>query len=381
MASDPVPLWLDVDTGHDDAFALLIAAHDPNAKLLGVTTVHGNASLPNTTYNTRGILEAIGRRDIVVYPGSAKPISREVVHAADIHGESGLDGVTLLPEPVQPVQPAADNVDFLEKMYSALIATPVHTAWLISTGTLTNIGLLFQRYPDLAEHIKGLSIMGGAIGGGFSDAPMGTVKGEGERFGNWTPYAEFNIYCDPEAAASIFTNPTLAPKTVLIPLDLTHQVLATASIRHTLLYGPSPPSSKTYPTALRALFTQILVFFAHTYAEVFALTAGPPLHDPLTVAAALYPDMFDDAGGERFSVEVVTEGVHTDDKAAVGQLGRTKAVLVKAGEGGVRIPRTLKVGDFWSLVESSLERADAVSPMKSWPASIVQSSGVLDTNA
>jgi uridine nucleosidase len=98
--------------------------------------------------------------------------------------------VTLLPETVTP---AAEGVDFLEKMYSALMATPVHTAWVVSTGTLTNIGLLFMRYPDLAEHIKGLSIMGGAIGGGFSDAPMGTVKGEGERFGNWTPFAEFNV--------------------------------------------------------------------------------------------------------------------------------------------------------------------------------------------
>lgn len=71
-------------------------------------------------------------------------------------------------------------------MYNALIATLPNSAWLVSTGTLTNIGLLFQKYPDLAAHIKGLSIMGGAVGGGFTNAPMGKVKGEGERFGNWT---------------------------------------------------------------------------------------------------------------------------------------------------------------------------------------------------
>jgi len=57
--------------------------------------------------------------------------------------------------------------------------------------------LLFSIHPELAEHIAGLSIMGGAIGGGFSDAPMGKVHGQGERFGNWTPWAEFNIYIDP----------------------------------------------------------------------------------------------------------------------------------------------------------------------------------------
>ena len=93
----------------------------------------------------------------------------------------------------QPIQAAVTNIDYLEAMYMTLIATPANTAWLVSTGTLTNIGLLFQRYTDLAAHIKGLSIMGGAVGGGFTDAPMGKVKGEGERFGNWTAYAEFNV--------------------------------------------------------------------------------------------------------------------------------------------------------------------------------------------
>jgi uridine nucleosidase len=127
---------------------------------------------------------------VKVHSGAAKPIVRDAVHAADIHGESGLDGVTLLP---QPTEPAVTDVDYLEAMYNALIATPPNTAWLVSTGTLTNVGLLFQKYTDLAGHLKGLSIMGGAVGGGFTDAPMGKVKGEGERFGNWTAYAEFNV--------------------------------------------------------------------------------------------------------------------------------------------------------------------------------------------
>lgn len=109
---------------------------------------------------------------------------------ADDTGESGLDGVTLLP---QPVEPAVEGIDYLEAMYKALAGTPQNTAWLVATGTLTNIGLLFQKYPDLADHLKGVSIMGGAVGGGFTDATMGKVKGEGERFGNWTAYAEFNV--------------------------------------------------------------------------------------------------------------------------------------------------------------------------------------------
>jgi uridine nucleosidase len=119
-----------------------------------------------------------------------REVSNALSHGLTQPGESGLDGVTLLP---QPIEPAVTDVSYLEAMYNALIATPPNTAWLVSTGTLTNIGLLFQKYPDLAGHLKGLSIMGGAVGGGFTDAPMGKVKGEGERFGNWTAYAEFNV--------------------------------------------------------------------------------------------------------------------------------------------------------------------------------------------
>lgn len=79
-------------------------------------------------------------------------------------------------------------------MRHALIEQPRGTAWLVATGALTNIALLFATFPELVEHIKGVSVMGGAIGGGFTDAPMGHVRSEGERFGNHTAYAEFNIY-------------------------------------------------------------------------------------------------------------------------------------------------------------------------------------------
>ncbi|KAH3909221.1 hypothetical protein HBH56_161760 [Parastagonospora nodorum] len=358
-----IPLWLDCDTGHDDAYALLLCAHDPRVELLGVSTVHGNAALDQTTFNTRAILEAIGRRDVKVYSGAAKPIVRDAVHAADIHGESGLDGVTLLP---QPIEPAVTGVNYLEAMYKALISTPLDTAWLVSTGTLTNIGLLFQKYPDLAGHLKGLSIMGGAVGGGFTNAPMGKVKGEGERFGNWTAYAEFNIYCDPEASHFIFSHPVLKSKTSLIPLDLSHQVLGTKAVRHTQLYGSEKSidaSTKPTPSALRALFTQIMSFFAGTYAEVFSITEGPPLHDPLAVSAAIYPEIFNDEGGERFQVDIVTEGVHSLTQSDVGELGRTKVTKLPSGEGGCRIPRSVDLDRFWESIESSLKKADAVSPM------------------
>jgi uridine nucleosidase len=79
-------------------------------------------------------------------------------------------------------------------MRNALLAQPKGTPWVVATGTLTNVALLFATFPEVAEHIQGLSIMGGAIGRGFTDAPMSRLPGETSRIGNVTPWAEFNIY-------------------------------------------------------------------------------------------------------------------------------------------------------------------------------------------
>lgn len=79
-------------------------------------------------------------------------------------------------------------------MRDALLAQPKGTPWVVATGTLTNIALLFATFPEVAEHIQGLSIMGGAIGEGFTDAPMSRLAGEKSRIGNVTPWAEFNFY-------------------------------------------------------------------------------------------------------------------------------------------------------------------------------------------
>ncbi|KAI4251590.1 MAG: hypothetical protein LQ352_004751 [Teloschistes flavicans] len=101
------PVWLDCDPGHDvrryrpvsdhlvfiadphflkDAFAILIAARHPDLKLLGVTSVHGNASLSHTTSNVGSILTAVGSPHIPYYAGAAEPLCRQAVHAPEFHG-------------------------------------------------------------------------------------------------------------------------------------------------------------------------------------------------------------------------------------------------------------------------------------------------------
>ncbi|KAF7561276.1 hypothetical protein G7046_g2894 [Stylonectria norvegica] len=214
--------------------------------------------------------------------------------------------------------------------------------------------------------------MGGSVGGGFSDAPLGMVDGH-VRIGNYTPWAEFNILVDPEAADTVFGNPEIASKTTVVPLDLSHQVLATPEVRELLLYGRDSDKTGTGKSTLRTMLVELLYFFAKTYADTFGITDGPPLHDPLAVAAVLIGTTDEipfyewnaslskaPEHKERFEVTVVTEG--TFEEAMQGkQTGRTIVKELPNGESGVRIPRGLDVNKFWDVIEDCIERADEVN--------------------
>ena len=181
---------------------------------------------------------------------------------------------------------------------------------------------------------------------------------------------------DPEASRSIFSNPILASKTTIASLDLTHTVLASKDVQSRILYGPTA-NPATESTVLRQILHALLTFFATTYDTVFGLTTGPPLHDPLAVAmvlsnlnpdyAAKYPHKalkFDDRSGERFHINVVTDGHHGKDVSVTGQLGRTG--VTPALGGGVAIPRGVDVEAFWDMVLECIQLADdwnAARPM------------------
>jgi uridine nucleosidase len=151
-----------------------------------------------------------------------------------------------------------------------------------------------------------------------------------------------------------------------------------------LLFGaddpldPSSADTNRTPSPLRALFTQIMSYFAGTYADVFAITEGPPLHDPLAVSAAIDSDIFNDNGGERFRVDIVTEGVHSVVQTDVGELGRTKVTKLAPGDGGCRIPRSVDLAKFWGSIESCMKSADAVSPMPKVSREDLVKDGVLE---
>lgn len=215
--------------------------------------------------------------------------------------------------------------------------------------------------------------MGGAIGNGFTSAPMGKVDDK-SRIGNWSQWAEFNILVDPEAAAFLFQHPVLNKKSTLIPLDVTHLVLATQDVQDMLLFGKGGEGREKGPSTLRKMLVELLTFFAKTYADVFGLVEGPPLHDPLAVATILDGisgveiPFYDTKDGkrERYAVEIITEGTH-DEALAGAQTGRTVAKLLSEGEYGVKIPRGLDVNRFWDVLEDCLVAADEVNRGKGIP--------------
>lgn len=169
---------LDCDPGHDDAFAIMLAAQ--HLDVLGVTTVGGNGILENTTRNAIKVLDVIERTDIKVYAGHAGPSTKPLVIADNVHGASAMDGPQL-PPPSRKKEPE-HAVDFI-------VETVMQTddVVLIATGPLTNIASALNKEPRIAQRAKALYIMGG-----------------GAYCGNWTAVAEFNIVVDVEAAYRVF---------------------------------------------------------------------------------------------------------------------------------------------------------------------------------
>lgn len=150
-------------------------------------------------------------------------------------------------------------------------------------------------------------------------------------------------------------------------LDLTHQVLASQAIQTRILHGSIHSTEE--PTILRQILHALLTFFAATYEKAFGLTTGPPLHDPLAVAAILstlnpafaskHPNqalVFDDKGGERFALSIVTDGQHGKDVSVTGQLGRSVATPIDGP--GVAIPRGVDLDAFWNMVLQCVQLAD-----------------------
>ncbi len=243
----------DMDPGHDDALALLVALKV--VEVVGVTTVAGNQTLRKTTVNARRVLRAAEREDIRVAPGRGQPLFYPLVTAGEIHGESGLDGYSfpVLPELI----PMIGANELLECTFSKALE-PID--W-IATGPLSNVAAFLLGHPHLFEGIGTLSIMGGSLGRG-----------------NITDSAEFNIFVDPDAADIVMHS---GLNIRMAGLDVTHKALLTPDA-HARFRELADPIGEM----LFALFS----FYGSR--EVNAGRQGAPIHDVLAVAALVEPDLF-----------------------------------------------------------------------------------------
>ncbi len=259
---------IDTDPGQDDAAAIMLAFASPDElEVLGLCAVAGNVPLTLTSRNARIVCELCGRPDVDVYEGASQPMVRKQVTAEHVHGRTGLDGADL-PEPKMAVS-KQHAVDFI---IETLMREPEGTVTLCTLGPLTNVALALRKEPAIATRIKELVMMGG----GFFEG------------GNITPAAEFNIYVDPEAAASVFGS---GLPVVMMPLDVTHQLL-TKQDRIAKIAALGTPVAK--------VLVDWLAFFERFDEEKYGSDGGP-LHDPSVIAYLLRPELF---SGRHCNVEI-----------------------------------------------------------------------------
>ena len=251
---------LDVDTGIDDALALLYTIGEKEANLIGVTTTYGNIDVNQATKNTLNILDLAGATDIPVYQGATHSLAskeyrrREV--AIQIHGEDGIGDTKIKPSTRAPEE--QDAIDFLIEaalQYGEELK-------LIFVGPLTNLTRAYEKNPAALLNVNEIVIMGGAL----------TVPG------NVTDFAEANIIEDAHAAKTILES-SLPLK--LVGLDVTMRTILTQKETHKWF---------NYRNEKSQIIAEMTDYYFKSYQEQLEMP-GCALHDPLAVGIALYPDL------------------------------------------------------------------------------------------
>ncbi len=286
-----VPLWLDVDTGVDDALAIALAVR-AGANLTGVSTVAGNVPIDIATDNTRGVLAAVGADHVQVHRGASRPLAVVYHDAAHVHGANGLGGADIGERraPESDVNGVQAILDAAERHAGELV--------LVALGPLTNVAIALSLRPGLARQVGRLVIMSGAF-----RVP-----------GNVTPHAEFNAFADPHAAQQVMAAEWA--DLVAVGLDVTHQTIVSRNQWEGIGEGASVTAELLRQIAERTFTERGMDGFY--------------LHDPLAVAVALDPSL---VSTEPMAIEVAFD----DD-----QRGKTTPV----GRGAVSVATAVDTGRF-----------------------------------
>lgn len=251
------PVVLDCDTGTDDAVAILLAALHPELDLLGVTTVWGNHDVRHTTDNTLRVLDLVGRGDVGVHPGRNAPVRPRIEPLPS--GRADLPPTLDLPAPSSSA--GSDAVEWLVETLRAA-AEPVA---VVATGPLTNIAAALAADRRVAGAVGRLVVVGGS-----------------HRQAGVTPYAERNVWCDPEAAADVLAAPVR--DVLLVTMDATFSAPLAAADAARLRSLGTPAAA----TAADLLDARIAWYRRD---PAMAALGAAPLHDPLAVAALVDPGL------------------------------------------------------------------------------------------
>lgn len=269
-----IPVWMDCDTGTDDAVAILLAHSLQELDLLGISVVCGNTTLDHAFCNTQGLNGLMGTA-YPVYRGAEQPLLKKLQIATAFHGENGLGNVEL---PI-PEDAAVPEEKAWDAIYACASEHPQELR-LVATGPLTNVATAFVKYPSLPRLLHSLCIMGGSAGAG-----------------NITPAAEFNIFTDPQAAEIVFHS---GVKLVMFGLDVTLQEMLTAEDLDEL--GASGSKAGAFAAAcLRCALQSV---------KRYGLN-GVSMHDSCPVMYLAHPELFE---GEEAGVVVETRGSITNGK-------------------------------------------------------------------
>ncbi|MDQ3512576.1 MAG: nucleoside hydrolase [Chloroflexota bacterium] len=307
MTDGTIPVILDVDPGVDDAVALAAALGEPSLSIEAITTLAGNVGVEMTTANTLAILDWLGAPEIPVHRGASRPLIRTPHDATYFHGSDGLGESGFA---VSTRALAADRGPAAIVRHA--MARPGQIT-LVCLGPLTNLAIALNVVPWLPDLLRSVVVMGGAF----------------ERGGNVTPFAEFNVFADPEAAAQVFGAPF--PDITVVGLDVTERVAIDRPGWERLRDSRGGAAELVYRMARRS--------FAERGVEVFAL------HDPLAVAVAARPDLVTTTGGR---VDV-----------ALGEAERGKTTLRVGGE--TKVALEVNVTAFGEWFQAALGLDDTVT--------------------
>ncbi len=264
--------FIDTDTASDDAVALLMALEWDDVEVLGISIVSGNMSVEQGSINARYTVE-LCQKNVPVYVGADKPLVKKREHADWFHGPDGMGNMNYPPPKLQET-----NEDFIEVLNKHIIENPDEIT-LVTLGPLTNIANFIKKYPESFLKLKNIVIMGGA---------SNTV-------GNVTPAAEYNIWCDPEAADIVFKSKH--HDIAMVGWELCRGEANLTEEEMELAY-----SFKTE----KANFTIDCNKHALDSSQNWLGDPGLGLPDPVAMAVALNPDVTKKAS--RHNVQVVIDG-------------------------------------------------------------------------